>query len=103
MGKKMLIFTEMKNSTSNLYFKSKKTSLIILALVALFCSRMLFFFFDDPDGPNLLIVAVFALLICLFSFALYLFSPSRIGGIKRLLMAILSQILLVIILYFSMK
>jgi len=99
----MLIFIEMSNSTSNLYFKSKKTSLIILAVMALFCSRMLFFFFDDPEGPNLLIVAVLALLIYFFSFAVYLFTPSKIRGIKRLLMVICSQILLVIGLYFSMK
>lgn len=29
---------------------------VILGIVALICSRVIFMFIDDPEGPNLLIV-----------------------------------------------
>ncbi|MDR6568955.1 hypothetical protein SAMN05660461_5403 [Chitinophaga ginsengisegetis] len=93
----------MGNNVANLYFKSKKTSLIILAATALICSRMLFYVFNDPEGPNLLIVVVLAMAVYFFSYAVYVFSPSKTGGIKRLLAAICIQILSVIVLYFCMK
>lgn len=44
---------------------TKKTSLIILAIVSLLCSRAVFFFLNDPEGPNLLIVTVLAAVIFL--------------------------------------
>lgn len=51
---------------------SKKTWLILLAIVSIICSRALFFLIDDPEGPNLLIVLVgAAVLFALFS-AIYL-------------------------------
>jgi hypothetical protein len=87
----------------NLYFKSKKISLVILAATAIICSRMLFFFFNDPEGPNLLIVASFALAVYLLSSAIYIFGPSQINGVKRLSAVIGIQILSVIALYFCMK
>ena len=91
------------NNIANLYFKSKKISLIMLAATAIICSRMLFFVFNDPEGPNLLIVAGLALAVYLLSSAAYIFSPSKISGIKRLSAVICIQIILVIGLYFCMK
>ena len=91
------------NSISNMYFKSKKISLIMLGVTALICTRMLFFFFNDPEGPNLLIVAAFAMAVYLLSFAAYVFSPSKIKGLKRLSLVICIQILSVIGIYFCMK
>jgi hypothetical protein len=76
---------------------------MILAATAIICSRVLFFFFNDPEGPNLLIVAGLALPVYFLSSAAYIFSPSKISGIKRLSAAICIQILLVIALYFCMK
>jgi hypothetical protein len=45
-------------------FISKKT-LVILAVASFICSRAVFFFIDDPEGPNLLIVFVLAGIIFL--------------------------------------
>ena len=44
-------------------FNSKKTPLIILAIIALISSRVIFTFVNDPEGPNLLIVLVLAAFI----------------------------------------
>jgi len=86
-----------------MYFKSKKISLVILGATAIICSRMLFFFFKDPEGPNLLIVAGLAMVLYLFSLAVYVFSLSKMTGITRLSVAICIQILSVIGLYFCRK
>jgi hypothetical protein len=93
----------MSNNIANPYFRSKKISLMILAVIAIICSRVLFFFFNDPEGPNLLIVAGLALAVYLLSSAAYIFSPSKVSGIKRLSAIICIQILSVIGLYFCMK
>ncbi|MES2427998.1 MAG: hypothetical protein V4560_13545 [Bacteroidota bacterium] len=93
----------MDNNIASLYFKSKKISFIILAVTAIICSRTLFFFFNDPEGPNLLIVGVLTLAVYIFSIAIYLFSPSQIKGINRLSAVIGIQVLLVAGLYFYMK
>ena len=42
---------------------SKKISSLILALASLVLSRTVFFFINDPEGPNLLIVVVLAAII----------------------------------------
>jgi len=76
---------------------------MILGVTAIICSRMLFFFFNDPEGPNLLIVAAFAMVVYFLSFAAYVFSPSKIKGLKRLSLVICIQILSVIGIYFCMK
>lgn len=73
---------------------SKKTSLITLAITALLLSRSMFVFFDDPEGPNLLIVTVGAAVVYFLSLTIYRFNPS-IAGLKKLLLAILVQILIV--------
>ena len=81
-----------------MYFKSKKTSLIILGLTAILCSRGMFALFNDPEGPNLLIVLVGAAIIYFLSLTTYLFNLSIIG-LKRLLLAIATQVIVVIVLY----
>jgi len=93
----------MDNHIADLYFMSKKISLMLLAATAVICSRMLFFFFNDPEGPNLLIVGVLALIIYFLSAAAYLFGPSQIKGLKRLSAVIGIQVLVVTVLYFCMK
>lgn len=91
------------NDIGNPYYRSKKISLAVLAATAIICSRMLFLFFNDPEGPNLLIIAGLALVVFFLSSAVYIFSPFKIDGIKRLLAVICIQILSVISLYFCMK
>ncbi len=82
---------------------SKKTALIILGATAIICSRLLFFLFNDPEGPDLLIVVGLAMAFYFLSVAIYTFTPAAIRSIKRLLMAICTQVLSAIVLWFLMK
>ncbi len=77
---------------------SKRTSLIILGITAVLCSRVMFAFFNDPEGPNLLVVVVMAAVIYLPSLASYLYYSSATGT-KKLLLAICLQIVIVTGLY----
>jgi hypothetical protein len=71
----------------------KKTSLLILALSSVACSRAVFLFLDDPEGPNLLTVFVLAAVLLAPSFALYsLQSPSAES--RRVVLAICLQLAL---------
>lgn len=81
--------------------KLKGSSALILGITALMCSRGLFALFRDPEGPNLLVVAVLAVILYAVSLALYLCIPA--GGPKRLSAALLAQLLLVAGLYFLLK
>lgn len=85
-----------------MYFTSKKVSLLILGITAIASSKVLFALFNDPEGPNLLIVTVMALILFFLSWATYLFNFST-TGLKRLLLAIAVQILLVAGLYLFLK
>ena len=80
--------------------KSQKTSLIILAVTSLICSRAMFFFFHDPEGPNLLIVTVAAIIIYFLSLVAYAF---KLSSLKKLLLAIFIQIVIVVGLYFCLN
>jgi len=88
-----------------MYFKSKKLSLVVLGITALVFSRALFLFFNDPEGPNLLVVVGTAVLVYGVSLVAYLFSflaSSRII-LKRFLIGIFLQLLVVAGLYFGLK
>ncbi len=85
-----------------MYFKSKKTSLLILGITALVCSRILFSFFNDAEGPNLVVVIGMALILYFLSLVIYLRNFS-VTGSKKLLLAILIQILLVTGFYFLLS
>ena len=67
-------------------------TLLVLAVTALACSRAMFAFFDDPEGPNLLVVVVMAAVIYVISLAAYLskFLPS-LAGLKRSAAAVFIQ------------
>lgn len=82
-----------------MYFKSKKTSLIILAITTAICSRLWFYFLDDPEGPNLLIVSVLALILYGLSLLVYRLNLP-FAGFKRLALAITVQVITVVILFF---
>jgi hypothetical protein len=76
---------------------STKTSLLLLVITALACSRALFFFFHDPEGPNLLIVTVLALILYSAAFIAWRFIPATTS--KKLLFAVCTQLLIVTGLY----
>ncbi len=90
--------------------KNNSQTLLILGITALLCSRGLFALFDDPEGPNLLIVLVMAAIIYSLSLVVYLFKSSTtdifqpyffptVSGSRRLLLAISTQIIVVAIFY----
>jgi hypothetical protein len=76
-----------------------KKSLLILGVTALISSRALFFFFNDPEGPNLLIVM--AAILFALSMPAYLFVRSMTVNI-RLVGTIVVQILFAVGFYFAM-
>ena len=78
--------------------ESKKLSFLLLVITALVCSRTLFFFFHDPEGPNLLIVTVLALLLYSASLIAWRYIPATTTS-KKLLFAIGTQLLIVTSLY----
>jgi ABC-type uncharacterized transport system permease subunit len=81
---------------------SKKTSLIILGVTSLVLSRAVFVLFDDPEGPNLLIVVVTAAIVYFLSLSAYLFIPSSTNE-KKLLLAVFVQVILVTGSYFFLS
>jgi hypothetical protein len=82
--------------------KIHKNSLLILALTSLVGSRAMFSFFNDPEGPNLLVVIGMAVILYSVSLAAYL-SDAPATGFKKLSLAILIQIALVTSLYFLLR
>lgn len=85
-----------------MYFKSKKATLLILGITAIACSRILFSLFDDPEGPNLLIVVGMAVFLYLASLTAYTFK-APIASLKRLLLAVAIQVAAVACLYFFLR
>lgn len=78
-----------------------KIALIILGVTALICSRAMFAFFNDPEGPNLLVVVVAAAIFYIPSLAVYsLYKPKEENVPKNLSLAIFTQILLATGIYF---
>jgi MFS family permease len=84
--------------------KANKVSLIVLAITAIACSRAVFAFIHDPEGPNLLIVFGLAAIIFVITAGAYLSNlfPSATGA-KRALIVILLQIAIAAGLCFSLR
>ena len=85
-------------------FKSKNILLGTLFISSLVLSRLMFFFFDDPEGPNLLIVTVFAIFLYFISYGFYKYifdRSTRFKG-KAFLFAILIQIVVSVGIYFCL-
>lgn len=88
----------------NMYYKSKKISLIILGITALIGSRLWFTFLNDPEGPNLVVVLGMTAIIYCLSLAFYLlYPPTAITGIKRVLFTIFVQIIVLTGFYFLLS
>lgn len=64
----------------------------------------MFALFNDPEGPNLLVVIGAAAIIYVLSLiACSFYPPARQEGLKRILILILIQAILVTGLYFSLR
>ena len=87
-----------------MHMNFKNWSLIILLITAFACSRTMFAFINDPEGPNLLVVTVMAGVIYLTSSAIYLstFYPS-LTGFKRSSAAIFIQIFVATCFYLALR
>lgn len=81
-----------------MYFKSKRITLIILAVTATLCSRAMFLFINDTEGPNLLVVTVLASVIFFLSLISYLFKL-ELTGAQRLLLVVFIQILITVAIF----
>lgn len=89
---------------------SPKLSLLILGIAALLFARTTLLAFDDPEGPNLLIVVVLTGLAYFLSLAIYLYNPvakravsdlslTSATGLKNSLLIVLVQIVILAIFY----
>lgn len=85
-------------------FESRKVRFVIATLSAFFLSGGMLRLFNDPEGPNLLIVAVFAVPLLIASMAVHAFNliPSR-PGYQKLLLAIALQIVAAAIIYVALS
>lgn len=91
----------------NMNLNSKNTQILILGITSIICSRVMFAFFDDPEGPNLLVVIVAAMVLYSLSIVVYSFSfekrnivlNSSTVNYKKLLIAIFSQIIAAVIFF----
>lgn len=64
----------------------------------------MFAFFDDPEGPNLLIVVVMAAVVFAFSLPVCRrYSSETQDGQKRLFLPVLSQVVVVTIFYLFLR
>jgi hypothetical protein len=97
-------FVMRKRGDAAMHVSSRNSSLLILAITALTCSRSVFALFHDPEGPNILVVTVLAALIYLISAAAYLSNawPS-LAGLRRTLAAVFIQIGVAAFLYLALR
>ncbi len=77
---------------------SKTVSKLILFITAIVCSKVLFALFDDPEGPNLLIVVVMTAVIFCTSLPILVWK-STLTELKKLFWAVFVQVLFTIVLY----
>jgi hypothetical protein len=81
--------------------KSKKIVLLALGITALVCSETVFSLFNDPEGPNLLIILVLAAVLYFVSLAPYLFNSST--SLRKFVLGIFIQVLAAGCVYFSLS
>jgi hypothetical protein len=87
-------------STIHMHLESKKARLLILGVTSILCSRLVFFFFDDPEGSNLLVVMGLAIILYLLSLISY--SLLSLKNPERLLLVIIIQIAIATGIYFCL-
>jgi hypothetical protein len=74
---------------------------LVLVVTAMNLSRGIFYLFNDPEGPNLLIVSVFAAIIFAVSLGGNYFHSGTfaIKGLARTIIAIVVQVITAAIIY----
>jgi len=82
----------------NMSFPVKRTSFLVLGILSLACSRMVFFFFSDPEGPNMLVIIGLALILFFLSLTVYLFRSS-VTARNKLLLAVFIQMIVAVAFY----
>ena len=75
---------------------------VLPGITSLICSRTMFAFIDDPEGPNLLVVVVVAAILYILSFVMTLFTLP-ITSNRRVLLMIFLQVVLAAGLYFFLR
>ncbi len=81
---------------------SKKASLLILGITAFVLSGLTLHLFNDPEGPNLLVVLGAAVVLYIVSLGAYSLSRSVVGG-KKLVLSIVVQVVVAVIFYLLLK
>lgn len=84
------------------FVKLNKTPLLILGVTSILCSRGMFLFINDPEGPNLLVVMVMALIVYFLSLAVYFFSAPTTSS-KKLLLVIFTPLAIAAGFYFLLN
>ena len=79
-----------------------KSALLLLGITSIALSRALFSFFDDAEGPNLLVVLCMSAFVYFVSLSAYFYYPLklRFNESAKLVSVIIFQILVVLALYF---
>jgi hypothetical protein len=89
-----------------MYIKSGLGTIITI-LLALICSRTVLLSFDDPEGPNLLVVIALGLFIYLISRSVFLFPSFKNliqgQGVVRVGLLTLAQVIVSVVLYWIFK
>lgn len=80
------------------------TSLLLLGVTAATCSRATFALFDDPEGPNLVVVTGLTIIIYLASLAAYFsrIAPGLLGS-RRIIATVAVQILVAAAIYLALR
>jgi hypothetical protein len=104
LSAKVLSLIRNRHYSEIVHSKSKTTSLLLLAATAVICSRTVFAFINDPEGPNLIVVLGLAALIYLPCLTVYLFNAVRaLTSLRRNLLAIFIQLIVTIGFYLILR
>jgi NhaP-type Na+/H+ or K+/H+ antiporter len=85
-----------------MFIGSKRISLFALGVTALVASGITLRLFDDPEGPNLLIVTVMGVVVYFLSLMVYAFDYPA-NSLQKFLLALLAQLLIVTCAYFLLR
>ncbi len=78
--------------------------LLILAVTAAACSRLIFFLIEDPEGPNLLVVMGMAAILFVLSLAAWFSKPLALAtGLQRVAAVLPVQIMLAVAAYILLR
>ena len=86
------------------FMQARIGPMLILAITAIACSKVVFVFFHDTEGPNILVTIGLAAIIYSISLAVFLSNLFlTVVGFKRISFTIVIQIFISIGIYFGMQ